>query len=408
MSIPSLSVNRYDRYTPDIRDKIVEKLRTRLPDTAYHVLTPALLRTLADTVSANAPALSFYLQLTPERRIDGTWRTYLASMSDATLKPIDDRRTRQALQEEFDRIQQAMEAELPELGRGVAFCACRQLGLWQQIAVPLPLTDGAYRGSRPYVRLLVRTQDEHDRFVIALLTQELSRFFISQIGQIDEVFEVKRTTMRRMLRDHGPKDRYDGGVLQAISNEAHILAHASELALTEYECRYLLLAEAEDLRAAVIHDLGKDVQQRVGAEFAAEVHARPAEVAAAAEPAQHAIEEREETATVRRLLDAGPQRSAWGVQATLVALWESRVATLVVDDMFARPGARCGECAALLEAARESCPVCGNNAVEPVDDVVELAIEQALDEDGAFEMVRSQTARQSLGQIGPMAALLRW
>src|ERR1700726_2523894 len=105
MSIPSLLVDRHDRYTPEIRDKIVEKLRVRLPDTAYHVLTPALLRTLADTVSANAPVLSFYMQLTPERQIGGAWRTYLASMSDATLKPIDDRRTRRALQEEFDRIQ---------------------------------------------------------------------------------------------------------------------------------------------------------------------------------------------------------------------------------------------------------------------------------------------------------------
>jgi hypothetical protein len=408
MSIPSLSIDRYDRYTPEIRDKIVENLRARLPDTAYHVLTPARLRTLADTVSASAPVLSFYMQLTPDRRIGGTWRTYLASMSDATLKPIDDRRTRQVLQEEFDRIQQAMETELPELGRGVAFFGCRQLGLWQQIAVPLPLPDGVYRGPRPYVRPLVRTQDEHDRFIIAVLTQELSRFFISQIGQIEEVFEIRGVTMRRMLTDHGPKDRYDGGVLQAIRNEARILAHASELALLQYEGRYLLLAEAEDLRAAVIHDLGKDVQSRVGAEFAADIHARPADVAAAAAPAQHAIEEREEVATVRRLLDAGPRRSAWTVQATLVALWESRVATLVVDDMFARPGARCRECAALLEAARERCPVCGNNTVEPVDDAVELAIEQTLDEDGAFEMVRSQAARQLLRQIGPMAALLRW
>ena len=75
MSIPSLSIDRYDRYTPEIRDKIVENLRARLPDTVYHVLTPARLRTLADTVSASAPVLSFYMELTPDRRIGGTWRT---------------------------------------------------------------------------------------------------------------------------------------------------------------------------------------------------------------------------------------------------------------------------------------------------------------------------------------------
>jgi hypothetical protein len=408
MDIPSLSVDRHDRYTPAVRDRVAEKLRTPLSDTAYHVLTPGLLRTLTETVSRERPVLSLCLQLTPERSFGGIWRTFLASMADATLKPIDDRRTREALREEFDRIEQAMHAKLPVMGRGVAFFTCRQIGLWRQLAVPLPLPDGVHRGPRPYLRPLVRTQNEHDAFVIALLTQELSRFFVSQIGQVQEVFEVRGVTMRRMLTDHGPKDRYDGGVLQAIRNEAHILAHTAEQVLTHYQGRYLLLAEAEDLRAAVIHDLGKDVQQRVGAEFSADIHARPSEVAAAAEPAQRAIEEREEVATVQRLLDAGPQRSAWGVQATLRALWEGKVNTLVVDDMFARPGGRCRECAALLEAQRDRCVVCESAAVEPVEDVVELAIEKTLDEDGAFEMVRSAAARQLLARVGPMAALLLW
>lgn len=111
---------------------------------------------------------------------------------------------------------------------------------------------------------------------------------------------------------------------------------------------------------------------------------------------------------MQRLLDAGPQRSAWGVNATLHALRESRVATLVVDDMFATPGARCRSCTALLPAPQGPCPVCGSDAIDTVEDVVELAIEQTLDEDGAFEMVRSAAARQMLTPIGPMAASLRW
>ena len=37
-------------------------------------------------------------------------------MSDTMLRPIEDSRMRQALQEEFARIEQAMEQELPILG----------------------------------------------------------------------------------------------------------------------------------------------------------------------------------------------------------------------------------------------------------------------------------------------------
>ena len=139
-----------------------------------------------------------------------------------------------------------------------------------------------------------------------------------------------------------------------------------------------------------------------------DIHAGPADIAAAAEPAQRAIEEREEIGTIQRLLDAGPMGAAHGMQATLVALWQRRVATLVVDDMYAAPGACCRTCAALLQAPQGPCPVCSSNGIDVVPDVVELAIEQTLDEDGALELVRSAAARRMLAPIGPVAALLRW
>lgn len=151
----------------------------------------------------------------------------------------------------------------------------------------------------------MRSRDEHDSFVIALLSEELSRYFISQIGQVQEVFNIRGANVRRMAIEHQPKDSHDGSFAKALGVEARILAKAAELVLTRYEGRYLLLAEAKDLRAAVVHELGKETQQRLGAEFAVEIHARAADIATAAERAQRAIEEREEVVTVQRLLDAG-------------------------------------------------------------------------------------------------------
>jgi hypothetical protein len=53
-------------------------------------------------------------------------------------------------------------------------------------------------------------------------------------------------------------------------------------------------------------------------------------------------------------------------------------------------------------------PAYGSDAIEAAEDVVELAIEQALEEKAALELVRSGTARQLMTRIGPMAAPLRW
>jgi hypothetical protein len=182
MSIPSVSVGLHDRYTPEIRDRIVEKLQARIDDTAYHLLAPAHLRTLAGIETPDGPVLSLYLQFGPERRSRAGWHSVFSSLVNETLQAIRDRREHRVMREEFNRIEDALNERLPELGRGVAFFTCKAIGLWQQIAVSVPLPEGVHLGPRPYMRPLVRTRDEHDRFVLALLSQEHSRFFISQIG----------------------------------------------------------------------------------------------------------------------------------------------------------------------------------------------------------------------------------
>jgi peptide subunit release factor 1 (eRF1) len=120
------------------------------------------------------------------------------------------------------------------------------------------------------------------------------------------------------------------------------------------------------------------------------------------------IEAREEVAMIEKVVDLGPERSAWGEQPTLDTLWEGRVMTLSVDDMFCKHGSHCRNCGALLADSVTKCPACSSDAIKAVADVVELAIERALEQRSALEIVRSSAARRLMASIGPMAALLRW
>ena len=74
MSVPSVSVGLHDVYTPEIRDRILERLRPAMEETAYGMLSPAHLRALAAIDSPGAPVLSLYLQLSPDRRASGAWQ----------------------------------------------------------------------------------------------------------------------------------------------------------------------------------------------------------------------------------------------------------------------------------------------------------------------------------------------
>ena len=409
MSIPHLSLGGLDHYSPELRDRILEKLSAaHLSETAYQMLTPARLRSLTEIEAADATVVSFYMQLSPDRRVGGAWHTFFSSLCDATLKPIQNRHHRDEIRGELDRIGQVLEAELPAPGRGVAFFSSQKLGLWRQIVVSVPLPDGVWLNPKPYLRPLVRTQDEHDRFVLVLLSEQLSRFFISQIGQVEEVLEIRVDRPHKALADGGPKDDPHVMVTERLKNEARVLAHAAELALMQFEGRYLLLSGSLELHKAVMQYLPKHIHQSVGGEFSVEIHAQPAAVAAAAEPAQRVIEAREEVATIEKVVDLGPERSAWGEQPTLDALWEGRVMTLAVDDTFCKPGAHCRNCNAMRAGNMSKCPVCGSDAIEAIGDVVELAIEHALEERSELEIVRSSAARRLMASIGPIAALLRW
>jgi hypothetical protein len=161
---------------------------------------------------------------------------------------------------------------------------------------------------------------------------------------------------------------------------ARVLAETARLVMAQFEGRHLLTSAHPGMRTAFIHDLPKELQQRVGADFAVDLHAGAAEVAAAAEPAQRAIEAREEVATLERIAKAGPTGASWGVRRTLDALWERRVMTLAVDDTLCKPGSRCRECSQLWEGVPGTCSTCGSDAIEAVEDVVELAIEHALEQ----------------------------
>ena len=125
---------------------------------------------------------------------------------------------RQALREEFARIEQAMEEELPVTRPAASRSShAARWACGGRLPCRCRCPTGYIEGMRPYVRPLVRTRDEHDRFVIALLSEQLSRYFVSQIGQVQEVFDVKGVNVRRMAVDRdGPKDRHDGSVAEAL------------------------------------------------------------------------------------------------------------------------------------------------------------------------------------------------
>lgn len=392
-------------FTPELRDRLIAHLAARLNDPVFRILTPVQLRRLA-RLESESPILSLYLDLSPEQRRGEAWRAALHHFAHE-LSGGADEKTRAEIRASFAEIEHSLRHDMPVLGRGVVFFVSRPLGLWRPFVLPVALGDHCTRAPRPYIRPLVRLEDEQDRFVLALLDHEHLRLFIGQIGLIEEVMRVHGPSRRALIAHHTAPLRRDLIEHEVKETEARIMARLIATTFAQFEARHLLLACPAGLEAELRTHLPASVAERIGGRFQAGMEAHLGEIAAAARRLQEEIEAREELATVTAALEAPLQGTASGVQETLDALHEGRVMRLIVDDALRLRGFVCRRCQAAYEAEAPHCPRCGG-PLAAVDDLVERAIEMGLDQNAALELVRSEEARRRLLTRAPMMALLRW
>lgn len=407
MKALSLAIDAHHALTPELRDRIVQNVRTRMQEHSYRLLSPEHFRALAALDTAGPPIVSLYLQLTPERRVGRAWRSALSALSHR-ISQTADQATWASVVADVQDIQGALDHQLPELGRGATFFACRERGIWRQVALPIPLPDSIQIGPRPYLRPLLRTWGRSDRVLLALLSREQSRFFVSHLGTIKEIYRVKGQRIRGMLTDRVPRDRRDVLATRLMKDETKALASMTEIIGREFETSHILLCAPPDMSAAFREHLSKDSLSRLGT-FETSIHASSAEIGAAVEVIQDQLKAREERELIDRLREANPVAVSTGTQETLDCLSEGRVLTLVVDDSYTAAGAQCRHCGSLFEdPGLSKCPVCGHANLEAVDDLVEAALQQALERRAQVAFVRDPACRSALAEKAPLQALLRY
>lgn len=394
--------------SPSDRDALVRQFQTLEEEAPFRLLTPQELVELGSVESHDAPVVSAYLDLGPDARRDRTWATRLKSLGRQALDRIDDRRRARVVEGELARVERTLSHKLPDLGRSVAVFACESAGLWHEVALPVPLPNRLEVRPKPYLRPLFRVMDEHDRFLLVVLDDQRARLFVSQLGSIVEVAD---------LIEEGPSLTHGGGWAQMRlqrQHDAHVLwhagavAHATSLALEKFGAHWFLVAGTPDVLAEYRNQLAAPVAGRLAGEFRVMATASPSDVAAAAAPLQRDVEAREERSSVEGLAHEPPGgKAAWGLDATLTALSDGRVMELLVLDDYRSPGGLCADTSRLFAMSEGLCPDCGE-AIVPVEDVVDLALERAHRSGAQIDLVRSPEAREMLAARAPIAARLRY
>ena len=123
----------------------------------------------------------------------------------------------------------------------------------------------------------------------------------------------------------------------------------------------------------------------------------------------HATAERkQENALVDQMLDRRRRRTRLARAApTLDALWNGQVDTLLVARDARMPGAECPNCGRIVASGRAECPSCSAR-MEPLDDIIERAIERTLGQSGQVELLGGAAAERLHEAGGGIGAILRY
>jgi peptide chain release factor subunit 1 len=370
-------------------------------------ITQNRLRALAEVRPARGRVLSVFLNLDPAEFATPPARssaitsviTEAARKVESSEGLSDDERS--ALKADVERVREVLAgAGVASNGtRAVAVFACGPADLLEVVKLRRPVESKVVLNRTAFVEPLV-LQGTDERWMVLLSNRRAARIFV---GPGDELEETDR------IVDDVHSQHDQGGWSQlnyqrSVEKEVHDhLVHVAEIAFQIHKRRGLdrvLIGAPEELLTEFKGRLHPYLRERIAGKVSVDIeNASLEEVRADAAKAIETHARKYEREALDRLVEAVGRggRGAAGIGQVLDALNQARVETLLIAESF-RAGGRVDFGAGLLLPAEAE-------QGEPVDDIVEPAIEKALEQSANPVVVRYHDDLQPLGGIG---AVLRF
>lgn len=289
--------------------------------------------------------------------------------------------------------------------RGVAIFASTDADVWEVIELPVSVRSEVIVNDAPAVGQLEAVVQQAARIGLLCVDKVHARVFVFRLDELIEHTEIT-DDIGRDYDTVGVHDR--GGVAEHREELEHQhVRHAADLLWSAYQSNkfdHVALAVPEHLASEVENDLHPYLRERLHSRLDIEPGASTSAIRDAVIALEARIEREREARLVEDLRAAvgSDSRGVAGLDEVLDALAEHRVDRLLVSDGFSKEGWRCPECNRLATVGR-SCR-CGTEMVH-VDDIVEVAVDEALAQSCRVEVCIDNADLDVLGRVG---ALLRY
>ena len=375
---------------------------------AANTITRGRLRRLADVHPERGRVLSVFLNLDPtEFATPAARSTAITSVVTEASRRVEeadglDHEEREALKADVERVRQALSAsDIAGNGtRAVAVYACALADLLEVVSLRRPVKSGVVLERTPHVEPLVADADA-ERWCVLLVNRRNARFFVGEAGALEETDRVEDDVHSQHDQGGWSQARYQRSVEKEKDDH---LVRVAGVAFSAYKQRgfdRLLVGAPDELVRELEHKLHPYLRERIAGRLHLDVDDSSAhDVRAAAAKAIEDWARRREREALDRLAEGVGRggRGAAGLADVLAALDEARVEVLLVAEGFRAEGYRDRATGMLYADARE-------DGLEHCSDIVEPAVEKAIEQSARVIKVRHH---EDLGPLGGIGAVLRY
>ena len=370
-------------------------------------ITQARLRELAAVHPDEGRVLSVFLNLDPSSFATPAARSSaITSVMTAAAHKVDESEglshdERIGLRDDVERVRGVLEgSDIAQNGtRAVAVYACGAEGLLEVVKLRRPVTNKVVLDRTAFVEPLVM-QGTDENWMVLLTNRRCARLFFGPGDALEETDRLVDDVHQQHGKGGWSQSNYQRSVDKEVSDH---LQNAADLAFKLYKERgadRVLVSVPGELHAEFKGKLHPYLIERAVGKISVDVeNASLDDVCAAARPEITAHVMRREREALDRLhagVGSGG-RGAAGIAEVLDALNQARVETLLIAENFQIPGRMDFQAGLLLPEGRDE--------GEPVDNIVEPAIEKAIEQSANAMVVRHHT---DLDEIGGIGAVLRF
>ena len=379
---------------------------------ASRMITFDMIRELREFANGRNLITSLYLATVPER---GDFVERANRMFDDALDRLErfdyTERQKESVRNDIAKLREFVREVLPAevkstvpfVVKGIAAFSSTSRNLFRVHYLPRPLRERLVFDYTPYIRPLTLLLDEYKRYLVVVVDHKKARFYEMFMGSI--VDAEKLVDINLKARFKSPPVRLKRAYNYLVAEHLMRVVDVIDMLMATRNYDLLIVGEAKPVRGQLQLYLPFRLRQKLAGAFVADPTDPIERILDEARKIEIEVEKAEERKLVeelkRRLAEG--ELAVAGLRDTLDALMHNQVQTLIVAEGFEAEGVRCPKCG-FLGVDEETCPSCGAETYK-VRDVVDDAIEEAIEQGVGIEHVIQKELLEGIGSIG---ALLRF